>query len=177
MIPRILVAYASRAGSTAEIAEEIGREMNSSEAMAEVRSVTENFDIHTYTAAVIGGPIYMGRVVSEVASFVRTNQAALECIPVAAFAVGGSLTDRSEESLEWARHLLEKAIEPVHAREIGLFAGFLNLTRMSVSQRVILRCLWGKSGDFRDWEMIRGWARMLPAILMQDSPQTNSRPI
>jgi menaquinone-dependent protoporphyrinogen oxidase len=172
MVSRILVVYASRAGSTAEIAKDIGNEIARAGAAVDVRAVGEVTDLGEYTAVVIGGPLYMGRVVSEIELFVRKNQAALELIPVAAFVVGGSLTDRSEKSLAWARGLMEKALGPVTAREIGLFAGYLNTSRMSFSQQMIIRCTGGKPGDFRDWEMIREWARQLPGKLGRDLPHS-----
>ncbi len=161
MVGKILIAYASRAGSTAEIAKEIGTEIAAGGTLVDVRAIEDVTDVGEYTAVVIGAPLYMGRVVSEVPIFIRKNRDSLEKVPVAAFVVGVSLMDRSEKSLSWARGLLEKALEPVAAREIGLFAGYLNNSRMSFSQRMILRCIGVKPGDFRDWEMIRVWARDL----------------
>ncbi len=165
MVGRILVVYASRAGSTAEIAREIGAVISATGIAVDVHAVSDVAEVKGYDSVVIGAPVYMGRVVSEIAVFVREHRAALEQMPVAAFVVGGSLTDRSEQSLAWARELMEKALGPVIACEIGLFAGHIDTSRMSISQRMSIRCLGVRAGDFRDWEMIREWAGKLPGKL------------
>ncbi len=165
MVARILVVYATRAGSTAEIAREIGAVIAATGAAVDIRPLSDVPEMREFDAVVIGAPLYMGRVVSEIALFVREHQTALEQMPVAAFVVGGFLTDQSEKCREWARGLMERTLEPVVAREIGLFAGYINTSRMSFSQRISIRCLGVKTGDFRDWEMIREWARGLPGKL------------
>lgn len=67
---RILVAYASRNGSTAEIAQAIGRELQSAGYAADVAEVKTISSLEGYQAVVIGGPLYMGKVVSEIGKFV-----------------------------------------------------------------------------------------------------------
>ncbi len=162
MVHKILVVYASRAGSTEEIAKGIGDQLSAAGLQVEVFAVSQVSDLPSFDAIVLGAPIYMGRVVTEFRTFVEDNRAMLESVPVAAFIVGGSLTDRSESSLAWARDLMEKALAPIRPLDIGFFAGRLATERMPLSQRFIVRCVWGKPGDFRDWAMIREWAGGLP---------------
>nr|HQD26703.1 flavodoxin domain-containing protein [Methanoculleus thermophilus] len=65
MAERILVAYATRYGSTADVAEAIGDELRKSGADVDVKPVGEVRDLSLYRAAVIGSPIYMGKWLPE----------------------------------------------------------------------------------------------------------------
>ena len=73
MSGRILVAYASRKGSTTGIAQAIGKELISegyAVDVSEMRSVTS---LAGYNAVVIGAPVYTGKVTGDVAAFVTAK--------------------------------------------------------------------------------------------------------
>jgi menaquinone-dependent protoporphyrinogen oxidase len=88
MAARILVAYATRKGSTAEIAQAIGSKLNSEEYTVDVSEMKSITSLKGYNAVVIGAPVYTGKVSGDVTAFVATNKDELVRLPVAGFVTG-----------------------------------------------------------------------------------------
>lgn len=169
METRLLVAYASRAGSTAGVADAIGRVLAESGARVDVRPMQEIHDVTPYTAVVAGSAV-QGEWLPEALAFVRAHQAELARKPFAAFMVCITLAMRGGENY---RAVLGKKLAPVRAlvptvRE-GLFAGWLDLDKLPPGDRakmsipVILGIF--PQGDQRDWEKIQTWAKELRPLL------------
>ncbi len=87
MHTRILVAYATMFGSTAEIAEAIGAALRDDHTEVDVRGVLDVDDLRPYDAVVVGSAIYNGEWLPEAVRFVRLHQTVLRNMPVAYFAV------------------------------------------------------------------------------------------
>lgn len=159
MTERILVAYATRYGSTAEVAEAIGDELRKSGADVDVRPVGEVQDLSPYRAAVIGSPIYMGKWLPEPQVFIERNQQVLRAIPVAYFAVGLTVTDRRPEILRKAEASMDAVRMLVNPVEVGIFPGRLESSGLSFTDRTIIKMIRAKTGDFRDFQVVRAWAQ------------------
>lgn len=86
MHTRILVAYATTFGSTAEIAEAIGAALRHDHTEVDVREVLDVDDLRPYDAVVVGSAIYNGEWLPEAVQFVRLHEATLCRMPVAYFA-------------------------------------------------------------------------------------------
>ena len=91
---RVLVAYATHTGSTAEVASAIGEEL-ASVAQVEVRPMTEVTSIKGFDAVVVGGPMILGWH-RQARSFLRRNRGQLGQVPFAVFVTAMSLTDTGE---------------------------------------------------------------------------------
>lgn len=162
MAARILVAYATRNGSTAGIAQAIGKELASaghSVDVAEMKTVTS---VEGYNAVVIGAPLYMGSMVKDVAKFVGGYRDALVKLPVAVFAVGLSPKDPKPEAIGFAMAALKKSVEPLQPGASAIFAGKLDPAKLSFIQRKMTEFVKSPVGDFRDWNAISAWAKELP---------------
>lgn len=166
MAERILVAYATRYGSTAEVAEAIGDELRKVGAEVDVRAVDEIPDLSPYRAAVIGSPIYMGKWLPEPQVFIEKNQQSLRAIPVAYFSVGLTVTDRSPEILRKAEASMDAVRLLVNPVEVGTFPGKLESSGLSFTDRTIVKMIRAKTGDFRDWGAVRAWAQAVHKKLM-----------
>jgi menaquinone-dependent protoporphyrinogen oxidase len=162
---KILIAYASRTGSTAEISQAIGRELEAVGHTVVVSAMNGIDSIEGYQAVVIGSPVYMATIEKDVALFVSRHRAGLAGIPVAAFAVGIAPVDHRVGPVEEVLEKLRAALDPVKPVAVTMFAGRLELARMSFVQRTMTGLMKVLTGDFRDWEAIRAWARGLPAAL------------
>ncbi|MGY4707283.1 flavodoxin domain-containing protein [Candidatus Bipolaricaulota sp. J31] len=158
---RVLVTYATRCGSTREVAEGIGKALAGAGLVADVRPVGEVNDLSPYRAAVVGSPIRGGKWLSEAVGFVRGNREALSQIPVAYFAVGLSLREGTEEARREAMAALESVRELVAPVDVGLFAGALDPRKLPWILRLLMRLIKVPAGDFRDWTAIRAWATRL----------------
>ena len=155
---RLLVAYATRCGSTKGVAEAIGRGLAAAGWGVDVRPVGEVRDLRPYRAAVIGSPIRGGRWLPEAVDFVRKNGEALKRMPVAYFAVCLTLRDDTEGNRSEVAACLDPVCELVQPVELGLFAGALDPSSLPLVLRLLLRCIKAPAGDFRDWNAIRAWA-------------------
>lgn len=162
MSPRILVAYATRSGSTAEIAQAIGKELTTAGITVDIAEIKTVSTLSGFNAIVIGGPLYMGSVDGTVAKFVGKNREQLQKMPVAAFAVGLAPKNPDPGAYGIAMEALTKSIEPVTPVSTVLFAGKLDPAKLSFIQRKITELVKSPVGDFRDWDAIAAWARGLP---------------
>lgn len=155
---QVLVAYATRCGSTREVAEEIGRALAGAGLAVDVRPVGEVDDLSPYRAVVVGSPIRGGKWLPEAVGFVRGNQEAFSRIPVAYFAVGLSLREGTEEARREAMATLKPVRDLVAPVDVGLFAGALDPRKLPLVLRLLMRLIKAPAGDFRDWAAIRAWA-------------------
>lgn len=165
---RLLVAYASRFGTTGEVAHAIADIARRHGMSADTKSIGEVADIGDYDAVVIGAPIHYDNWMSEARDFVTDNEAALGNVPVAYFFTCGTLFEptaknqaKAQQYADKLRNLSER-IAPV---EVGQFAGVLDYSRMGVGTRLLLKLpftvLGVKAGDYRDWGAIRSWSHDL----------------
>src|SRR5438128_10904375 len=84
----VLVAVATRHGSTRGIADAIARELQALGVDADVRRVDEVPDLENYDAVVLGSAVYMGSWESAANRFVQRCRAKLQTMPVWLFSSG-----------------------------------------------------------------------------------------
>lgn len=164
---RILVGYATKHGSTAEIAEAIGKELTAAGLSVEVKELKNVQSPAGYDAVVIGGPIYAGRVVGDVRKFIAGHREKLEVLPVATFVVGLSPASGDEKAIAGAKKALADAISPLRPVATALFAGSLDPEKLGFIERKMIGMVKSPTGDFRDWEAIAAWAKGLPPLLVK----------
>jgi menaquinone-dependent protoporphyrinogen oxidase len=163
---KILVAYASKAGSTGGVAEAIGKTLADSSAQVDVRLMKDVIDIAPYRAVVAGSAIRMGEWLPEAMQFVQTHQAALAQKPFAAFLVCMTLAKPSAKASQEAAAYLEPVRVLVKPASEGLFAGVMDYSKLSLIDGLMNRAVGGdQPGDYRDWNAIRAWAADLKPIL------------
>jgi menaquinone-dependent protoporphyrinogen oxidase len=170
---RILVTYASRAGSTAGVAEAIGKTLSESGQQVDVLPMQEVKDLASYRAVVAGSAIQNKQWLPEAMQFLQVHQSELAQKPFAAFLVCMTLAMRNGETY---RPFVAEFLAPVRTLvkpvSEGLFAGALDIRKVpSFSNRLKFRLsvLFGvwKEGDHRDWNAIRLWAESLAPQLLQ----------
>lgn len=165
MSNRILVTYASRTGSTAEVADAISSVLSSRGFAVDVKPVKEKPSLEGYHGVILGSAIRMGEWLPEMLEFIRTNQMALNQTPTAIFTVHMFNTgpDPASHAARKAYTLpVRKMLTPV---DEAFFAGKMDPSRLSLADRVLSRLVavdaGQKVGDFRDWDQIRGWAEII----------------
>ena len=162
MNKRVLVTYSSRTGSTAEVAEEIGKVLAARGLAVDVRPIKEDPPAEAYQALVIGSPVRMGNWQAEAVDYVKRNQKSLGQIPVAVFTVHALNTGEDEQSRGYRAAYLD-AIRPLLKPVAeGYFPGQVDPERLCAFERLTLRAEAGPAKDMRDWDKIRGWAQRLP---------------
>jgi menaquinone-dependent protoporphyrinogen oxidase len=152
----ILVAYASKHGSTQGIAERIAERLRQMGKEVEARPVDAVEDPRSYEAFVIGSAVYYGSWLKEATEWVDRNQAVLAQRPVWLFSsgpLGTEIKDAEQQPKELAE--FQQAIRP---RDQRIFFGVLDYSRLSFAERMMAKAVRAPEGDFRDWEAIEAWA-------------------
>lgn len=166
---RVLVAYASGAGSTAEVAEAIARPLRDPGVEVDVRPVGEVTDLSIYQALILGSSIRAGRWLPSAIHFVEKYRLEMADIPVAYFTTCLTMVHDTPEN----RRIVLAYLEPVRQMApeitpvgIGLFAGSL-----TPGLEQILPGESGPYGDYRDWEAIEAWAKRIRPLLVDEEFQ------
>jgi menaquinone-dependent protoporphyrinogen oxidase len=169
MSDKTLIAYATKAGSTAEVAQAIGQELREQGAEVDVRLMKDVKEVGSYTAVIVGSAIRMGKLLSEVTKFVKKNRDALGRVPVAYFVVCLTMKDDTEENRHTVDGYLDPVREMIEPVDVGLFAGVLDCDKLGFPWGPMMRRAKDQfpEGDYRDWEAIRAWARQVHARLMK----------
>lgn len=165
----VLVAYATRSGSTRGIAHGLARRLAGRGMTVDLRCVEEIDGLGSYDAVVFGSPVYDRRWPAEAEAWLRRHRGALSGYPTWLFSVAtfgddrralGRLISREPRGIR----ALREVIDP---RGYRAFAGVVDRRRWPMPSRLLLRALGGRLGDNRDWPEIEAWgdsiARTLPA--------------
>jgi menaquinone-dependent protoporphyrinogen oxidase len=166
---KVLVAYASRHGSTAGIAERIAARLGSRSLDAVACDVSQVADVEEYDAFVVGSAAYMYRWLKEATRFTRRHRKLFASRPLWLFSsgpVGTDLVDEKGRDIYEAMRPkefteFEKTLSPRGAKvffgawdpdaePVGLAERFVNLMPAAKASM--------PSGDFRDWDAIDAWA-------------------
>jgi len=173
MSKKILVTYASQSGSTAGIAEAIGKSLSEGGAQVDVIPMNKVQDLSAYSAVVAGSAIQGQKWLPEAMQFMRDHQSELSRKPFASFMACITLSmknsDQFRDGLKVWMSPVRDLVRPVSE---GYFAGVLDFSRIPISfnalaMRIpVLMGIW-KKGDHRDWNAIRTWAEGLRPLLLR----------
>lgn len=171
MSDKILVTYATKAGSTAGVAEAIAQTLSKQGAQVDVLPMQEVQDLTPYQAVVAGSAIRGNEWLPEAMQFLEANRAELNQKPFAAFMVCITLSmaqaDKYRTSVRDWLAPVRALVSPVSE---GYFAGALDFSKLARNRQTfmmripVFMRLW-KEGDHRDWDAIHVWAKELPSLL------------
>ena len=162
MSASILVAYATRAGSTQEVAEAVASRMRETGLVVDVQRLGDVRTLDAYEAVVIGAPLYMFRWHKDALGFLKRHQRALGNRPTAVFALG-PFNDVEKEWVD-VRAQLDKALakfpwfEPVAIR---VFGGAFDPATLRPPYSLLPAMKKIPASDIRDWHAIAAWAEDL----------------
>ncbi|MBP1928592.1 menaquinone-dependent protoporphyrinogen oxidase [Methanolinea mesophila] len=154
----VLVCYASRYGSTGEIAEVIAEQLETMEVSTEVARVEDVKSPAGFDAVVLGSPLYMGKMLPEAREFVHKFRGPLSGMPLYVFVAGYTFRERLEEYLRSGEDAIDAIRLYVTPLGTGYFAGRVDPDRVSGPDREILIMGGVHPGDFREWDRIKKWA-------------------
>lgn len=151
---QVLVASASRHGSTAAISEAITAALAAHGLEVHQLPLQRVASVEPYDAVVVGSAVYMGRWLKPARDFITRHAHDLRAKPVWLFS-SGPVGGRGEAgSIPDA----DAAMAVVEARGHEVFAGRLDVDAMAGAERLLVKAMRGRSSDDRDWDAIRAWA-------------------
>jgi menaquinone-dependent protoporphyrinogen oxidase len=159
---RVLIAYATKHGTMAEVAVTIADELRLGGLEVDVQRVEEAADISWYDAVVVGSALYMARWRGEAVDFLRRHRDALAERPVWLFH-GGPLNDDPEMFEQRLPDAVLSLAARIGVRDTITVGGRLLPGTPGLVEGLMLR--GGTSGDFVDHDAIRAWAREISAAL------------
>lgn len=164
LLDRILVAYATRHGSTGEIAEAIGETLRGAGLQVDVRRIPspEPLDLSPYRAVVLGSAVYMNHWQQEALDFLRRNEPALRERQVWLFS-SGPLDDSAGSAIIPAPKAVQVLATRLGVRGHVTFGGRLDPEKFGFVERLMIR--GARAGDWRDFEGIRAWADSIARAL------------
>ena len=170
MTDPVLVAYATRRGSTREVADAVAARLRTLGRTVEVRPADHVEDVARYGAVVLGGALYTGRLHRDARAFLKRHRAELAGLPLAVFALG-PLT-LSPDDVAGSRRQLDRALARVPVLEpfaVAIFGGAVDPAKLPFPFSSM------QASDARDWDAIEAWATEVAAALSPSAPG-RSRP-
>jgi menaquinone-dependent protoporphyrinogen oxidase len=158
---RVLVAYASKAGSTAQVADAVARRLADAGLTVDVRRARNVRSMDGYAAVIVGSAIRAGRWLSEASGFVKNHREALAARKTAFFTLCMTLQQDTPEHREKVAAYLKPVREILEPDEIEFFAGKMDYRKLALAPRLIVKHMRVPEGDFRDWHAIGAWADAL----------------
>ena len=188
---KILVSYATMAGSTADVAQAVGEEITKRGFLVEVLPISKVSTVEGYDGVVVGAPMIVGWH-REASGFLKRNRKMLQRLPVAIFVMAMSLTQTGETSVGGLNVFVDEnlpkspkeagklsfkenyarlprylqpifsAIKPAKPVSIGVFGGRLEYGRLKWwAVLFAMLIIQAQAGDKRNWPAIRSWAASL----------------
>ncbi len=157
----VLVAYSSKRGSTAEIAETLAATLRR-EGLGVCLEPAEGVrSLEPYEAVVLGSAVYMKRWRGEAKHFLKKHRKALRQMPFWVFS-SGPVGDPANDNPDWIEppKLAEK-VEELGGREHVVFGGRVPLEPRGVMEKAMAEGIPEKFRDRRDWDEIRAWAQQI----------------
>lgn len=192
----ILVAYATMAGSTADVAAAVAEEIGRGGLPVELRPLAEVDEVTGYAAMVVGGPMILGWHRGAL-GFLRRHRRAWGQIPLAVFVTALSLTATAERGIDGMPVIVDEALpkppvvpgrlnfreryaqlgryvrpilyatRPARPVSVAFFGGRMEYGRLKWwAVLFAMAIVNAPAGDRRNWAAIREWAAELPALLV-----------
>lgn len=168
MSSKVLVAYASKYGATAEIAGKIGEVLRGADLEADVMEANCAGDPTQYTAVVLGSAVYIGSWRKEAATFLKANELKLTGLPVWLFSSGPTGEgDPVALTKGWRfPEKLQPIADSIKPRDIAVFGGAIDTKKLNLIERWMIKNVKAPAGDFRDWTAITAWAAGIAEVLL-----------
>ncbi|MBD3178141.1 MAG: flavodoxin [Candidatus Latescibacteria bacterium] len=171
---KVLVAFATRYGATAEIADRIGGVLRREGLEADVVPAGRVKGLAGYRAVVLGSAVYIGRWRKSAARLLKKHEDELAGMELWLFS-SGPTGEGDPEKLTggWS---FPKKLKPVAERlrphDTALFHGAIDSKKLNFLHRWMIGKVEAPAGDYRDWDRIESWAVQIAEELRGGQGQT-----
>jgi menaquinone-dependent protoporphyrinogen oxidase len=165
MANKILLAYATKYGSTKEVAEAVAKTLENKGLDVDMQQASQVRSVKEYNSVILGAPLYMYRWHKHAVQFLKRHEKMLKTMPVVVFATGPSFKGDEKEWLE-TREQFSKELanfpwfKPI---EVEVLGGKFDPANLGFPMKHFLKDL--PAADLRDWDAIAAWAAELAGKL------------
>ena len=169
MPPEVLIAYCTRSGSTAEVAEAMGEAIRDTGVRATVAPMEDLQGIPENAAVILGTAIYIGHFPKTFHQFVTRFHAELARVRPWVFVLGP--TEKNPRQFSVADEQARKELGKHHwlrVADVRVLGGRFDPQhlRLPFPMSLIMKLPANPmarmpASDIRDWEWIRNWARAI----------------
>jgi menaquinone-dependent protoporphyrinogen oxidase len=165
-VTNVLVAYASKRGSTAEIAEAIADKLREFGLDVDCVPAHEVATLEPYDAVVLGSAVYVKHWRGDARRFLRHHADELSRRPFWVFSSGPVGEAGGAVDAVWVEpSRIAERVEDLGVREHVVFGGRLPTDPKNPLERALVDRTPRAYHDRRDWAEIRGWASGIGAEL------------
>jgi menaquinone-dependent protoporphyrinogen oxidase len=165
---RVLIAFSSGYGTTREVAQEVGRILETDPHLTvEIESIDQVVDLAPYEAVIIGSSVRAQHATANVADFITSHRLDLAKKKFALFLVclaANNQEGREKVMAQYVPPLLESSPQ-IHPISIQAFGGKIDFDKLNHVMKRLMRRVLANTGlptngsvDTRDWDYIREWA-------------------
>lgn len=172
IIKKILVGYASAHGSTAEVAEFVGKVLQEHDFIVTVASVDDLPSVSDYDAFILGSAVHAGMWLMPMSVFFERYEDQMAGKPVYFFMTCIRVLEPDGYQHALDNYVHHETIEKLGVQQIGVFAGKLTWEQIDLHERWMLSLRYdgsdvpgSRNDDFRNWSEIRAWAVMVRETL------------
>jgi len=162
----VLVGYATRYGSTLEVAEAIAATLRERGLEVAIEHLQKVQNLDQYRAVVLGAPLYMLHWHKDALYFLARYRTTLMQRPVAIFALGPLHAD--EKEYQASRKQLDRELAKfpwLTPAATALFGGKFDAQKLTFPHNLVPALKKMPASDVRDWAAIRAWASDLSVKL------------
>jgi len=170
MAGSILIAYATKHGSTREVADSLAAALREHDLDVTMLPAAQVDDLSPYAGVVVGGSLYTGRWHPDALDFLKRHRSALEALPVAVFAMGPRTMETHD--VAQSRAQLDRALAKVSGVDpfaVTVFGGVLDPRKLRFPFNRM------PASDARDWDAVHAWAGEIAQALTYGKPAPKPR--
>jgi len=162
----VLVAYASKRGSTAEIAETVAATLRREGLKVCLETAGDVGSLERFDAVVLGSAVYMKRWRGDARHFLKKHRKALRQMPFWVFS-SGPVGDPARDDPAWSEPPSVVAkVEEMGSRGHVVFGGRVPAEPRGFMERAMVDGTPKQYRDRRDWDEIRAWAKQVASDLV-----------
>jgi menaquinone-dependent protoporphyrinogen oxidase len=168
MSEKVLVAYATRQGNTAEVAEFMAQAIRSKDLEAEVKPAADVSSLDGYKAVVLGTPVKGDKPMPDAVAFAERFRVELDELPTALFGLSMIMSDPTDENKKSVLSILNQLRFEMRPIGMGAFGGVRDEKALPFILKWTAKRSQITTGDFRDWEAMKEWAEHVATLIKEN---------
>ncbi len=168
MEDKVLIAYATRHGNTAEAAEHIAKVVRGKGLEVEVKQAAVVDSLDGYKAVILGTPVKGDKLMPDALAFAERFRAELDSLPTAIFGLSMLLCEPTEENKKRVISILNQLRFEMRPIGMGVFGGVRDPKTLPFVLKWTAKTSKIPTGDFRDWEAMKEWAERVATLIKEN---------